>query len=149
MSISDLPPLTVPASKKRTPYEWAVMLIGCEMAIINTGLGLSLILSNHRRFAAPSFDPIKELMPMHYWGVTFILTGLLAIGGQAFFRYWVITVGHAIAGCICLWWTCAFTLGLSNPVASATGIWAYGGLAATHLTVAGCTLVTALRGSRV
>lgn len=128
---------------RRTPTEWAIMLIGCELAVINLGLGAALLFGLPSRTAAVSFTPIKDLAPIHWWGVAFILTGLLAITCQALQRFKVVAAAHAAAGFACLFWAIAFLSGLNNPNVTATGIWAYLGLGLTHWTVAAVASVEA------
>jgi hypothetical protein len=112
------------------------MMVGCELAVVNIGLGLTLLLGLPTRTAAASFDPIKNLAPIHVWGWLFVTTGVVAIAAQLWQRYLAVSTAHAVAGMSCLFWTFAFVTGLNNPAASGTGIWAYLGLGLTHLIVA-------------
>lgn len=147
-TIHDLPPLVHPAIVRRSPYEWAIMVIGCELALVNFGLGAMLVWGLPTRTNAASFDTIKDLAPMHLWGWLFMVTAVLGIVGQAFMKYSIVTLAHFMAGTAAMFWVIAFVIGLANPNASGTGIYAYVALSLTHWIIAGTTFVGALRGQR-
>lgn len=126
---------------KRTPSEWAVMVIACVMATISAGLGLSLLISPAARFAAASFDPIREVAPLRVWGAAFLIAGTAAVLGQTVKWFRAVALAHACCGFMALFWSGAFVTGLGNPNASTTGIWAYLGIGLTHWVVVAVALV--------
>lgn len=123
-------------SPTRPPHEWALVVLACALAAINLGLGLSLLTAGPLRTSAVSFDPIKAVAPIHWWGLLFIVTGVAALAAQVGERFRAMTAAHFTAGAVCMFWAAAFAAGLSNPAASATGIWAYLALGVSHVTVA-------------
>lgn len=130
--------------RQRTPFEWAVMLIGCQLAVVNLGLGAALTISDPARTSAASFNVLKQLMPMSGYGWLFIGTGLVAVVAQVSWRLGLVTAMHALAGLVCVFWSVAFSVAAAQaPTASVTGVWAYFGLGLTHWVIAGVTAVAA------
>lgn len=130
-------------SHRRTTNELALAFIGVVLAVMNLGLGMSLLRAEPPRTSAPSFDVIKDAAPIHWWAWGFMTTGVLALLTQITMRLIPLGVVHAVAGVLCLFWAGAFKLALINPSASVTGPWAYAALGLVHLAVGGACVVEA------
>lgn len=119
------------------------MVIACIMASIAVGLGLSMLLGTPTRFAAASFDPIRDVASIHLWGSAFLIAGSVAVLGQVARSPRTVALAHSVCGFMALFWSAAFYTGLNNPNASATGIWAYLGIGLTHAVVVAVAVVEA------
>lgn len=120
----------------RSPNEWAIMVIAVVFALVNVGLGATLIFGLPSRTSGPSFAQIRELIPIVWWGYGLVVAGTTAVVAQFLQRMWVVAAAHAFAGFMCVYWALAFYMGLDNVNVSATGCWAYLGIGLTHYILA-------------
>lgn len=121
----------------RSPAEWALDAIATTLAVINVGLGLTLVLGNEARTAGASFERIRSLMPMPWWGFLLVAAGLVALACQHGQRPRLMFLAHVVAGVTCSLWAVSFLItAWHNILISGTGVWAYAALAACHLCVA-------------
>lgn len=82
---------------------------GPLLAILNVGLGLALLLGDPLRTSAPSFMSAREIMPISFWGLAFLVGGLvcalayrsrmygpaLIAAGAGVHAFWAVSLGTA------------------------------------------------------
>lgn len=108
---------------------------GSLLALLNVGLGLSLLYGAPERTSSPAFRVAKAVMPIPGWAFLFIAAGVICAIAARHGRWAAATVGLG-AGIHGFW---AATLGQSahqDKHVAFTGVVVYGWLALLHLTTA-------------
>lgn len=108
---------------------------GSLLAILNTGIGLSLLFSSPLRTSSPAFRAAKAVMPLDAWGVLFLLGGFVCAIAARHGRWGAALVG-AGAGIHTFWTVTLLQSAMLDQRAALTGIVVYGWLALLHLTSA-------------
>lgn len=108
---------------------------GSLLGLLNLGLGVVLILGATSRTASPSLAVARQTMPIHAWGVLFIVGGVICLLAHSLGRYGAVLVG-AGAGIHTFWTITLLQAALTDRRAALTGIVVYGWLALLHLTTA-------------
>jgi hypothetical protein len=108
--------------------------------VFSLAVGLSYILGDPHRTASPSFDAVRDVMPMQSWGWVFVgLTALKAlawVSGRRRLMILALCVGLGISagwafGFAASWYIDATADGL--PEASFNAIWLWAFVSAAHV----------------
>lgn len=104
---------------------------GSLLGILNAGIGVSLLVGGPLRTSSPSLAAARALMPMHAWGVVFLLGGIVCLAAHGHGRRgaYAVAVG---AGIHAVWAATLIQAAAWDRRAALTGIVVYSWLALLH-----------------
>jgi hypothetical protein len=108
---------------------------GSLLGVLNLGLGVVLILGAPSRTASPSLAAARAIMPIHAWGLLFMLGGAVCFAAHGLKRRGAVAVGVG-AGIHAFWASTLATAALADKRAALSGIVVYGWVALLHITTA-------------
>lgn len=122
----------------RHPVAWRFtdgLRPGLLLAVLNTGLGLVLIVGDPSRTASVSLAPARQIMPMPGWGLAFLTGAVCCLAAASLSRLGAVAVA-AGAGVHAFWAATLTTAALTDERAALTGIVTYSFTTVLHLHTA-------------
>lgn len=107
---------------------------GTLLGGLNVALGLVLIAGAPARTSSFSFAVAKDLAPIRWWGVAFLIGGLLCLSAQ-YLDWWGVAAMMIGAGTHTFWAVAFLTAAIQDTRAALTAIPVYMFLALLHLLV--------------
>lgn len=104
---------------------------GSLLGILNTGIGTVLIIGSPLRTSSPSLAAARDLMPIHAWGVTFLLGGIICLAAHRLGRRGALAVAVG-AGIHAVWAATLIQAATWDQRAALTGIVVYSWIAFLH-----------------
>lgn len=96
----------IPLSRATITYSSRVMLIAYP--VFAFAVGVSYILGPPSRYESASFEVMRSILPMNYWGVMFVALSVIKVASLLTRRRRMMVLSLCVSCAICSCWTFCF-----------------------------------------